>query len=361
MVTTSTMCTLTFNEAIKHSTRCQKRHLLLGNGFSIACRPTIFTYGSLFQQADFSSSVRLQSVFKAAHTEDFEYVIKLLEDGSRVVPVYLPSASDMAAKMANNARLLRDILIRTVANNHPNVPNDISHSQFFSCRRFLKHFLDPNCGGKVYTLNYDLLLYWTLLHVELDGYDRAIELVTDDGFSRNDETPEEYVDWMGESSARVQRVHYLHGALHLFDSGAQIRKFTWKNTDLRLLDQARAAMNIGQFPLFVAEGTSDQKLAKIKHSAYLYHSYKSFSEQMKQRNGALFVFGHSLADNDRHIMIKIAQGRLSHLYVGIYGDKRSEENRRIMSSAEALGNERTTDPLNVVFYDTGSAGVWESS
>ena len=36
-----------FDEAIQQSADCKKRHLLLGNGFSIACKPDIFTYKSL--------------------------------------------------------------------------------------------------------------------------------------------------------------------------------------------------------------------------------------------------------------------------------------------------------------------------
>ena len=90
----------TFDEAIEHSAQFKKRHLLLGNGFSIACRPTIFTYGSLFDQADFSSAPRLPDVFKAVGTTDFEHVIKLLEDASRVVPVYSSTAGAAAKQMA---------------------------------------------------------------------------------------------------------------------------------------------------------------------------------------------------------------------------------------------------------------------
>lgn len=93
----------TFDEAIEHSAQFKKRHLLLGNGFSIACRPKIFTYGSLFEQADFSSAPRLPDVFKAVGTTDFEHVIKLLEDASRIVPVYSSTAGVAAKQMASDA------------------------------------------------------------------------------------------------------------------------------------------------------------------------------------------------------------------------------------------------------------------
>ncbi|WP_172331651.1 DUF4917 family protein [Mangrovicoccus sp. HB161399] len=350
---------VTFDEAIEHSAQFKKRHLLLGNGFSIACRPKIFTYGSLFEQADFSTAPRLPAVFEAVGTTDFEHVIKLLEDASRVVPIYSKEATAAAAQMAADAEALKDILIQTVANNHPNIPNEINEEQFWACRRFLAHFLgDTNKDGKVYTLNYDLLLYWTLMHEDM-GFDDPISLAANDGFGRDEDTQPEYVNWMGESSAHGQRVHYLHGALHLFDAGAELQKYTWVNTGKPLLEQAREAMGVRKFPLFVAEGKSNQKLAKIKHSAYLHHSYKSFSSQMGQRNDALFIFGHSLAENDQHILKKIARGKIGQIYVGLYGDPDSVGNKTIRSAANALTvyrGERV--PLSVAFFDAASAKVW---
>lgn len=349
----------TFDEAIEHSAQFKKRHLLLGNGFSIACRPKIFTYGSLFEQADFSSAPRLPDVFKAVGTTDFEHVIKLLEDASRIILVYSSTAGATAKQMAVDAEALKDILIQTVANNHSNIPNEIADEQFWACRRFLSHFLgDGNKDGKVYTLNYDLLLYWTLMHDDM-GFDDPIALAANDGFGRDEDTEPEYVNWMGESSAHGQRVHYLHGALHLFDAGAELQKYTWVNTGKPLLEQAREAMGANKFPLFVAEGKSNQKLAKIKHSAYLHHSYKSFSSQMGQRNDALFIFGHSLADNDQHILKKVARGRIGQVYVGLFGDPESPGNKQIRVAATALAHSRDDSvALDVAFFDAASAQVW---
>lgn len=350
---------LTFDDAIKHSARFKKRHLLLGNGFSIACRPEIFTYGSLFEQADFSSAPRLPAVFKAVGVTDFEHVIKMLENASRVIPVYSREAVEVAKQMAADAETLKDILIQTVASNHPNIPNEIADEKFLACRKFLSHFLgEANKDGKVYTLNYDLLLYWTLMHEDM-GLSDPVELAFNDGFGRDEDTEPEYVNWMGEGGAHAQRVHYLHGALHLFDAGADLQKYTWVNTGKPLLEQAREAMNANKFPLFVAEGMSNQKLAKIKHSAYLYHSYKSFSSQMAQRNDALFIFGHSLADNDQHILKKIARGKIAQVYVGLYGDPENDLNRRIRSAANALAHSRDSRfAIDVAFFDAASAEVW---
>ena len=350
---------LLFDEAIKQSGRFKKRHLLLGNGFSIACRPKIFSYASLFEQADFSSNSRLPAAFNVVGTTDFERVIRLLEDAARVLPAYSGELTKAAEQMAADGEALKDILIRTVANNHPNVPNDIEDEKFWACRRFLAHFLgNSNKDGKVYTLNYDLLLYWTLMHDDMP-FDGPIELATNDGFGRDEDTEPEYVNWMGESGAHTQRVHYLHGALHLFDAGAELQKYTWVNTGKPLLEQARDAMGADKFPLFVAEGNSNQKLAKIRHSAYLHHSYKSFSAQMAQRNDALFIFGHSFSDNDQHILKKIARGKIEHIYVGLYGDPESPENKLIIGSANQLSSSRSHEfRLEVAFFDASSAHVW---
>ena len=56
------MALLTFAEAIADAQSHSKRHLLLGNGFSIALRPNIFQYGKLYEQADFSIIFRWGSV-----------------------------------------------------------------------------------------------------------------------------------------------------------------------------------------------------------------------------------------------------------------------------------------------------------
>ena len=363
---------LKFDQAIdaSGSENFKKRHLLLGNGFSIACCPEIFTYGSLFERADFSRTPNLDKVFDVLGTNDFEKVIRALDDASKTVPIYADDisatnevvnevAKEMAKEMAKGALALKDILIHTIADNHPNIPNEIADMQFWACRKFLYYFLgNENDKGKVYTLNYDLLLYWALMHDDM-GFDEPIELDTNDGFGRDENTDPDFVDWMGERIPSQQRVHYLHGALHLFDAGSELQKYTWSNTALPLLEQARTAMLNDKFPLFVAEGASEQKLTKIKHSAYLYHSYKSFTQQMKQAKDALFIFGHKLDKTDDHILECIIEGKIPQVYVSLYGDPESKENKRIRSSAKQLEARRgDKNPLKVEFFDADSANIW---
>ena len=355
---------ITFEEALTQASSYTNKHLLLGNGFSIAYRYDIFTYGSLLDEADFSSLPELRKVFDAMGTVDFEEVIRALQSSATILEQY-GSNKTLVDKLRSDSEDLKTILVQTIAGKHPEAPFDVTEEQYERVRNFLANFIGENTKGNIYTLNYDLLLYWAVMHDENnENRKQYIPLMKNDGFGKEEGNEDaDYVVWHGESAAHGQRIHYLHGALHLFDAGKELKKFTWINTGKRLIDQARAAMDKNMFPLFVAEGTSDQKLEKIKHSGFLYHSYKSFSTSLDNSKSCLFVYGHSLAANDFHILTKIAHGKIPQLFISIYGDIDSDENKRIVESAneliEARKHLREKYPLEVVYYDASSANVWE--
>ena len=351
----------TFADAIAESEDFSKRHLLLGNGFSIACLPGIFHYGSLFAQADFAAVPEVAAVFAALGTQDFEAVIRSLEDAARILPAYAGAGHAAADLMLAHAAALKEILVQTIAGNHPHVPAEIADERFWACRRFLSHFLAGPKAGCVFTLNYDLLLYWTLMH-EDPPFGPRIELGTNDGFGNDEDAPDaEYVVWQGETNPHGASVMFLHGALHLYDSGKELLKYTWVRKGVPLIDQARVALARNEFPLFVAEGTSAKKKAIIRHNAYLYQGLKQFTANMHQGRHCVFVFGHSLAENDDHVLTRIGRGRCAKLYVGIYGDPGGAVNQAIMARATALAALRREEryPLTVGFYDAATARVWE--
>lgn len=354
---------ISFEDAIKFSNVYSKRHLLLGNGFSIACVPSIFTYDSIYKQADFSMMPEAKKIFEVLSTQDFELIINALENCSIIIPVYNSKRTLTAKKMHEHAQLLKEILIQTLAKNHPEYPSIIGEEKYKSCLRFLSLFLDAN--SCIYTLNYDLLLYWTLMYGMTE---RRIKTIPSDGFGKDvdieggEVSISEYVAWQGDSKAHGQNIHYIHGALHLYDKGPFIEKFTWINTGIKLIDQARRALSENRFPLFVSEGDSFKKMEKITHSGYLYHSYKSFSANMKvgsrTSKNCLFTYGISFGENDSHILKKIAEGKVAHLFVSIYGNPNSKANRFIIASAEKLKNRRIENTLQISYYDAESAKVW---
>ena len=356
---------VSFQDALDMSEVYGKKHLLLGNGFSIACKPDIFSYSSLFVEAKKKMSAELAAIFTALKTQDFEKVIRALMDAASILGVYLPKMLRSKRRLVKDAEQLKSDLIQAVAGTHPARPYDVSEDQYTACRMFLANFISENAGGKVYTFNYDLLLYWTLMHEgdELD-YD-YVALKHDDGFRKDPDVADaDYVEWQGEGAAnRDQNVHYLHGALHLFDAGHQLQKYTWVNTGKALVDQANEALKKNAFPLFVAEGDSFSKLTKIMHSAYLHHNLKSFDGICKtkaQRGKALFVYGHSFDKNDAHVLEKIGRGKIDHLFVSLFGSPDSEANSTIRTNVEAIAALRgpLAPELKVTYFDAATARVW---
>jgi hypothetical protein len=343
-LTSITLDIISFADALNDSRRYSTRHVLLGNGFSIACRPNIFAYGKLYEQADFASiSDTARNAFGALSTQDFERVIKALRDASRILASYR-GGDPLASTFNADADRLRELLVQTIASSHPAWPGEITDAEYGACREFLKNF------DTVYTFNYDLLLYWAQMHTPEGATPTA-----DDGFrASQDDYESSYVVWEPDQSF-TQNTWFLHGALHVFDSGTEIQKYTWSKTGVRLIDQIRDALSRNYFPLFVSEGTSDEKYEKVRHNDYLAKGYRSFS----QIKGALFVYGHSFAANDNHYLRCIERGKLSQVYAGLYGDPGSDANRSIVRRAEQMATARRGKvKLAVTYFDAATAKVW---
>lgn len=74
-----------------------------------------------------------------------------------------------------------------------------------------------------------------------------------------------------------------------------------------------------------------------------------------------FIFGHTMADNDQHVLRLIEGGRMTSLWVGLCGYPNNQGNRSIISHAEGLAPariQRKNANLEVNFYDAVSAEPW---
>lgn len=338
----------TFDQALERAAEFSPRHVLLGNGFSMAYDPTAFNYVKLLDDADFSDlSVDMRRVFENFGTSDFEKIIEFLRAAAQLVEMYESVDSELAGRFAADADALRAALAGVLARLHPDHVGMLSDEQYRSVRQFLSHF------KRIYTLNYDLLLYWATMR------EVGPSIPRNDGFGEDPDDPgREWVVWRDTRDFDQQRIFYLHGALHLFDGGDELRKLTWCRTDIRLIDQIRGALDEALYPLVVTEGTSEEKKSKILHHAYLMHALRSFS----RIQGAVFVYGCALSDNDDHILREIVHGKLKAMFVGLYGDPDSTDNRSIRTRAEAVAGGRDhRNPLRVEFFDAESANVWGSA
>jgi hypothetical protein len=344
------MIVRSFEQAMETIDGAKNKHLLLGNGFSISLKPDIFSYGSLFENADFSTAPHIPALFQALGTNDFEIVINYLQNAAKVVEVYRPNLIRLAESLRRDAEAIKDALVAAVARRHPDRPYDIAPAQYAACRAFLNRF------DHIFTLNYDVLLYWALMQTEVD----SLRLRPDDGFRHPEDDPDlPYVSWQQSQTATVS---YLHGALHLFDRGDEITKYTWSKTEKAIVDQIREALNEDRFPLFVSEGSSKSKKQRILHNAYLHKALRSFEGCCKPAGNAIIIFGHSLATNDDHVLRCIAAGAVPDLLVGLYGDPNSPLNLEAVRNAQKIVDRRLKfrprAPLSITFYDAATARLW---
>lgn len=338
---------ITFEEAIRR-TEGRGRHALLGNGFSIACRPDIFTYGRLLDRADLTGRPEARAAFDRLGTTDFELVMNGLTRAAALAEVYQTTDKALKGRFEADAEALKEILVQAIAGSHPDRPAAITAAEYGAARSFLRHF------ERVYSVSYDILAYWAYLQQEVEPH---IDLPKD-GFRQPEDGPREWVEW--DMSRHDQSLFYLHGALHIYQDGPEIRKYTWSNTGIPLMDQIRASLDEGKFPLFVAEGSCEEKMERIQRSSFLGRSFRSFREI----GGTLFVHGLSFSDSDDHILDAIVHNKVTKLMVSLFGDPTDAGNRAIIQRVEALKQRRLALTANrpratdVEYYDAASADVW---
>ncbi|AXN05233.1 DUF4917 family protein [Vibrio anguillarum] len=332
-----------FQERLDSLDEGQEPSILLANGFSQAWDRDIFNYQNLFTEAQFGArDAQLRDIFNRFETYDFEQVMRSLEAAEIVGDAYGVDRAKLD-EIRSDQEQLKDALIDVISRTHPARSSRVTTAQFESAKSFINQF------DNIFTLNYDLLLYWIftlnydlLLYWIVNKNDiEPFGYITDDGFRG----PE----W---ENTDEQDVYFLHGGLHLYDSGSAIKKHTFRAaTDTSIVDQVRNNLDNGKFPLFVSEPSHEKKLHKIEHNPYLNAGYKA----LKQLDGVLFIHGHSMDENDKHIFDQIKVSNVSKVFVSIFGDKDSPANTRTRANAKAF-IERPG--LEVKFYDAATAPIW---
>lgn len=155
-----------------------------------------------------------------------------------------------------------------------------------------------------------------------------------------------------------QNLYYLHGALHIFSDGSEIEKYTWINTGTTLTQQIKESLKNNMYPVFITEGSRKQKRSRINNNAYLARSLAS----LKSIQGNAFIFGHSLRDEDDHVFNYLNyKSKVNNIFVSIYGDKNTEENKRILNKISNWEKEQKDKrhPKQYYVYQAESALVWD--
>jgi hypothetical protein len=268
--------------------------LLVGNGASRAVWDD-FGYDSLFENARSVEEKPLSqselSVFEAMGTRIFEQVLSALKTTSRVNKALAVSS----AAPRNRYYAIKEALINTVHGVH--IP-----WRLIQAASLAKINQELGSYPTVFTTNYDLLNYWAIM--------QDPQAITD-LFTGADSNFD-----LSNTQTDKARILYLHGGLHLVrNSDGTARKLT--STEGTLLGSFainNTIKTLDDVPLFISEGTTQDKLKTIRSSDYLSFCY----EQLLTHNGALCIFGHSLGEQDSHIVHALRQANLKTIAFSIY-------------------------------------------
>lgn len=294
-------------------------HLLIGNGFSIAYDENIFSYNRLGQVIEESDDDDLKVLFKTIDSKNFEFVMMQLDAFAELAKAFSEDSS-FVQKLLNMRDSLSEQLLNAVSELHPEHVFKIKEEESSSCASFLSFYL--NNSGNIFSTNYDLLLYWVLMQNQssLQG--------CVDGFGKEYIEQDEFGDPLFEDLAwgkysYEQRIHYLHGAMHLFDCGITIEKEIYKSNRY-LLENIKERIVNKQYPLFVTAGDKDAKLEYILHNQYLTFCY----EKLTEITGSLVVVGFNFGEYDEHIIDAINKAskqdisnRLHSVYIGVHSER----------------------------------------
>jgi hypothetical protein len=256
---------------------------------------------------------------------------------------HINEALDIRDQVTSQAyQNLRTALIAAVRNIH--VSYDAAQNFLMRIAESLKRF------RTVVSLNYDLLLYWSILA----GNTQWGQVWFKDCFLKGAFTD----DWQAlrvpyRTAQGATLLFYPHGnlalAIDLFGEERELLTADYEN----LISTIVSKWELGTYsPLFVSEGVSEQKLAAIRRSHYLNAVY---NDALPDLGTNVAVFGWSMGDQDKHILQSLGRGNVGSLAVSVLSSPTG-------LTEKLLGLENkirsTLGAVQVRFFDANSNGLW---
>lgn len=311
--------------------------LLIGNGASMAV-DSRFGYGSLIGHAKSHGLMNsdVNKLFNFFRTNDFELILRLVWQANNI-----NNALNIADDKTREAYIhVRDCLIQTVRDIHPEYQAvSIKIPQIYS---FIKKF------RTVLSLNYDLILYWAVMY-GLEQHDRH---EVKDCFIHGTFDEEWPRFRKSLRNGYPTLVFYPHGSLVLCRDRIEAEhKISTGFDNPNLLDSILGEWESGQYvPLFVSEGTTQQKVNAIKASNYLNTIYR---EVFSDLGTNLVIYGWAFGEHDMHIVEKIKLSEINKIAVSVYGNDQGYCYRIDKIMREGIGRE-----IDIVFFNSNSPGCW---
>ncbi|MCT4627720.1 DUF4917 family protein [Halodesulfovibrio sp.] len=329
------MTAMSFEDALKSCGK-PKPSILLGNGFSIAQSAGKFSYSNLREKCRFESKP-LEELFVKLDTNDFEEVLSHIQSALLVAEHY--DFKEIGEKLKTEAKALREGLISAIKEVHPTDYTAIEDGEIENCSAFIDLF------STVFTLNYDLLLYWV----------NQAKKPHRDGFGLGD--VENFCRPFSPDGHCS--IYNLHGGLHLFKKSQKEVEKAISSGGMNLIETISHVVNErGQLPIFVSEGSSDVKFDTIMTNKYLKHCYM----KLWNLSGPLFIYGHSADKRDEHIYNAIFNDKseVDKLFVCVHEpDKQLDQITEMLTPYIERNSARSKQPVSVEYVDSATVPVWK--
>jgi len=312
--------------------------LLLGNSASMSIDDR-FGYTSLVDHARENGlfTQDIQQLFNFFNTTDFELVLRLVWQASNVNRALLiPDDRTHAAYVR-----VRECLIESVRDIHPEYQEISEHLP--TLYRFLKNF------RTVISLNYDLILYWSIMYgVDVHDHHSLKDCFVNGQFYENWRRLRDPI--YGNTSTTL--AFYPHGSLVLSRNNIESESKVVGNGNGLLEAILQAWQSEQVVPLFVSEGTSQQKINSIQSSSYLNTVYR---EVLTTLEPSLVIYGWGLWEQDLYILQRIALAQVRNVAVSVYGSDQAYCNRVSHTIQQILGAQ-----VQIQFFHSNSPGVWNN-
>jgi len=282
----------------------------------------------------------LLGMFERFETSNFEFILRLLLEASQVNEVL--NIEDK--KTREYYYELRDALISTIRDIHPTYQS-------------VEHLLTPIADflvnfKTVLSLNYDLLVYWSMLV----GNDKLECRWFKDCFVSGEFEKDFHYLYKPHPPARGSTlVFYPHGSLFLTTDiyGHEV-KLSRSMEDCLLETILSKWQEKDYIPLFVSEGTTTEKFRAITRSNYLNTVYDAVLAEI---SGSLVIYGWSASEQDEHIFDAIDHENISDIAISVHTANPHWEAycNRI---EDRIANTHHLRESNLYFFDSECKGCW---
>lgn len=321
--------------------------LILGNGASIAIDDS-FAYPNLFR---FTRDKRMISqdvikIFEYFGMENFEYILRMLWH-SYNINIALGIDGETPINKAYDS--IKYSLINAIKDKKIHASYSKVSSYFNTIYKFLMGF------ETVVSLNYDLIVYWTIMYANDPKNTNIGQWFKDCFINGKFKKDWEFLREPNGGSTGSTLVFYPHGNLILKENIYGTDELKISRTDqTSLLDKFDEEWDDKHIPLFVSEGNPELKKSRIGKSTYLKNVY----DKVLPHLGEKIVFhGWSMSEEDDHILEQISRNRtIKKIAVSIYKDNEwsGDKEKRIKEKFLAK------DKIEWIFYDAESEGCWNN-